>query len=139
MSARDALEGLMAAYGIDAVESGGLLRFLMRKRVATAMSGDDWLTLHSMPLCFTLKRAQETELPAAVKLSYLESGLDYRLAAVEARHLGGSSLRDVLIELPGAVGQAEAQKRADVTLQESWAARDGRTGLAALRSSSRTG
>lgn len=90
----------------------------------TPVAADTLVETAPQASLFTLKRAQETELPAAVKLSYLESGLDYRLAAVEARHLGGSSLRDVLIELPGAVGQAEAQKRADVALQESWAARE---------------
>ena len=34
MSARDALEGLLAAFGIDAVESDGVLRFFMRQRAA---------------------------------------------------------------------------------------------------------
>ena len=125
MSARDALEGLLATYGIDAVESNGVLRFFMRKRAAVAVVAETGLveTDAEAPL-YLLKRAQETELPAVVKLSYIESALDYRLAAVEAKHQGGSSLRDVRIDLPGAVDQGQAQMRADVNLQESWAARE---------------
>ena len=125
MSARDALEGLLAAYGIDAVESNGVLRFFMRKRAAAATVAEIGLVeIDAEAPLYLLKRAQETELPANVKLSYIESGLDYRLAAVEAKHQGGSSLRDVRIDLPGAVDQAQAQMRADVNLQESWAARE---------------
>ena len=126
MAARDAFEGLMSAYAIDAVESGSTLRFFMRKRAETRAWSEDGLTeAEPGAPVFTLKRAQETELPAEVRLSYVESALDYRVAAVEAKHAGGSSLRSVTIEIPGAVGQAEAQKRADVALQESWASREG--------------
>ena len=126
MSVRDALEGLLQIHGIDAVESGGLIRFAMRRHadVTTTDLGQLVEADAQSPL-YLLKRTQETELPAAVKLSYIESARDYRIAAVEARHLGGSSLRDVLIDLPCATDQAQAQVRADISLQESWAAREG--------------
>ena len=126
LSVRDALEGLLAAYGIDVVESAGTLRFFMRSRasvidiaIATLVEADPREPLYA------LTRAQETELPAALKLNYVESGLDYRSAAVEAKRQGGSSLRDVRLDLPCAVDQAQAQIRAEVGLQESWAARQG--------------
>jgi hypothetical protein len=125
MSARAALEGLMSAYAIDAVESGGLLRFFMRERAPeTPWPAGDLVETDPEAELYSLRRAQETELPAAVKLAYVESALDYRLAAVEAKRAGGASLRDIGFEIPAAVGQAEAQKRADVALQESWAARE---------------
>ena len=57
----------------------------------------------------------------AIKLAYLEAGLDYRLAVVEARQEGGAATGDGLIELPAAVAQDQAQKRAQVVLQEAWA------------------
>ncbi len=125
MSARDVLDGLMTVYGIDAVESGGGLRFFMRRRAASAPAAVDQLveTKAGAPL-YALTRAQEADLPGGVKLAYLEAALDYRIAAVEARQAGGASRRDVLIDLPAAVSQADAQKRAEVTLQESWSARE---------------
>ncbi len=101
LSARDALEGLLAVHGIDAVESGGVLKFVMRRRAAIHPLMEDRLVeTEPEASLYALTRAQETELPAAIKLTYVESALDYRVAAVEAKHLGGSSLRDVRIDLP---------------------------------------
>ncbi|MGH6907510.1 MAG: baseplate megatron protein TIM-barrel domain-containing protein, partial [Aestuariivirga sp.] len=126
MSARDALEGVLAAFAIDAVERNGLIAFHMRQSDPVLSVGVDGFveTDAAQPL-FALTRAQETELPAVVRLAYVESGLDYRSAIVEARHLQGESAREISVELPCAVGQPIAQMRAEVALQESWAARDG--------------
>ena len=126
MSVRDALEGLLQIYGIDAVESGGLIRFAMRR--LAEVEGVDFDRLVEVDVespLFMLRRAQETELPAAVKLSYVESARDYRIAAVEAKQFGGSSRRDVHIDLPCATDQALAQARADISLQEAWSSREG--------------
>ncbi len=125
MSAREALEGLLAAFRIDAVESGGVLRFFMRERAAELDVAEARLVeIDADAPLYVLKRAQETELPAAVKLSYIESSLDYRQAAVEARRLGGSSARDVGMNIPAAVAQPQAQIAADIGLQEAWVARE---------------
>ena len=125
MSGREALEGLMTAMGLDAVESGGRLRVFMRKEAAvTALSPDVLAEISAEAPLYRITRAQEAELPAAMKLSYLEAGLDYRLAVVEAKREGGSARRDGLIELPAAVAQDQAQKRAQVVLQEAWAGRE---------------
>jgi hypothetical protein len=125
MSAREALSDILTIYGIDAVESGGRLRFFMRDSAATttAAVGNLVETAADKPL-YALTRAQETELPARVKLAYLEAAREYRVAAVEARQAGGFSRRDVMIELPAAISQADAMKRAEVSLQESWSARE---------------
>lgn len=125
MSGRDALEGLMTAMGLDAVESGGRLRVFMRKAApVTALATGQLAELSETAPLYRITRAQETELPAAMKLSYIEAGLDYRLAVVEARQEGGSARRDAMIELPAAVAQDEAQQRAQVVLQEAWAGRE---------------
>jgi hypothetical protein len=125
MSGREALEDLMRVFGIDAVESGGRLRFFMRNVTAEAVAdvGDLAELAAEQPL-YAVTRAQEADLPAGLKLAYLEAALDYRLAAVEARKAGGSGKRDIVIELPAAVSQADALKRAEVSLQESWSARE---------------
>ncbi|MEY3081280.1 MAG: hypothetical protein RJA94_1265 [Pseudomonadota bacterium] len=125
MSGRDALEGLMTAMGLDAVESGGALRVFMRSQAAATVLPRDALAEISpeAPL-YRITRAQEAELPASVKLSYIEAGLDYRLAVVEAKQEGGSTRRDGLVELAAAVAQEQAQQRAQVVLQEAWSARE---------------
>ena len=125
MTGREALEGLMTAMGLDAVESGGGLRvFLRHDASVTALPRDGLAEAAPGAPLYTITRAQETELPAAIKLSYMEAGLDYRLAVVEAKHEGGSAKADGLVELPAALDQEHAQKRAQVVLQEAWAGRE---------------
>ncbi|MBI3672356.1 MAG: glycoside hydrolase/phage tail family protein [Rhizobiales bacterium] len=125
MSARDALEDLMAAFAIDAVERDGVLVFRMRgSEPVLSLTPDGLVETVAEASLYSLTRAQETELPATVQLAYMETALDYRRAAVEARRTGGASKREVQLELACAVGQAVAQMRADVALQESWAGRD---------------
>ncbi|MGH6820651.1 MAG: glycoside hydrolase/phage tail family protein, partial [Methylocella sp.] len=73
MSARDALEGVLAAFAIDAVERNGLIAFHMRQSDPVLSVGVDGFveTDAAQPL-FALTRAQETELPAVVRLAYVE-------------------------------------------------------------------
>lgn len=125
MSARDALEGLLQAFAIDAVESGGQLKFTARRavEVINVTPADLLETAADQPILVTT-RAQETDIPAAVKLTYAEAAVDYRSAAVSARKPQTSSVREVTINLPAAISQAEAQSRADMALAESWAARE---------------
>ncbi len=122
MSARDALETLVAAFAIDAVEAQGMLKFRMRKSMPV-LAIDDFAESDADVALFALTRAQETELPAVVRLAYTESGLDYRRGSVEARRVGVASARESSAELPCAVSQATAQARAEVALQEIWAGR----------------
>jgi hypothetical protein len=125
MSARAALEDLLEAFGVDAVEHGDTLLFRMRRASPTASASSELLVEadEGAPL-FEITRAQETELPVSVRLAYIESSLDYRRAVVEARRLEGSSSREVSLALACAIGQPIAQGRADVALQENWIGRD---------------
>lgn len=125
MSARDALEGLLQAYAIDAIESDGHLKFTARRAMRLVeLSPDDLIETEADQPVFTTLRAQETDMPAAVKLTYAEAALDYRSAAVSARKPETSSAREVTINLPAAISQGDAQARADMALAESWAAQE---------------
>ncbi|MFO1122506.1 MAG: glycoside hydrolase/phage tail family protein [Hyphomicrobiales bacterium] len=125
MSARDALEGLLTGLGIDVVESDGRLHFRMRRRaVALPVSVDALVEEEPTAPLFQVTRAQETELPAALRLSYIESGLDYRTAAVEARRLSGRSAGETSLALPAAIEQAVAQQTAEAALHDSWVGRE---------------
>jgi hypothetical protein len=125
MSARDALENLLVAFALDAVESDCILKFRSRKRDSVlTLTSDDYVETDAAAPLFALSRAHETELPNSVRLLYAESSNDYRNAVVEARKTRGNSAREIVLELPCATTQAIAQQRAHVLLQENWSGRE---------------
>jgi hypothetical protein len=125
LSARDALEGLLQSFAIDSNESDGRLAFTSRRIAAefdvTASDLVDEGTDHAILL---RTRAQETELPAAVRLGYVESALEYRTAVVAQKKIGTGSAREISFSLPAAIDQQLAQERVDVALEEAWAGRE---------------
>src|SRR5215213_3948250 len=125
MSARDALEPLARGFAFDALESGGRMRFVLRSGSSVGLIEPAACVEHAAdkPL-FTLCRRQETELPSAIKLTYVESARDYRQAAVESRRSTGASRRETVIALPVMISQAAAQAAADRLLFETWTARE---------------
>jgi GTA TIM-barrel-like domain/Putative phage tail protein len=125
MMARDALENLLEAFAMDAVESDGMLVFKSRKRASSFAIADDALVEAAAeePL-FALTHAQETELPAGLKLVYIDAGTDYRNAVAHARKQRGLSDREAVLQLPCVTSQAVAASRADILLHETWAGRD---------------
>jgi hypothetical protein len=124
MSGREALENLLAAFALDAVESDGIMKLRSRKVLqATPVAREDLVEIDTKTPVLSETRAQETDLPAAVRIGYVESGLDYRSAAVMQQRIGTGSVREIAINLPVAVNQALAQSRADVALEEAWAQR----------------
>ena len=125
MSARDALEPLARGFAFDALESAGRMRFILRAGSSLSLiePGACVDQAADKPL-FTLCRRQETELPSAIKLTYVESARDYRQAAVESRRSAGASRRETVIALPVMLSQAAAQAAADRLLFETWTARE---------------
>ncbi len=124
MSGRDALESLLQVFALDAVESGGRMVIRTRRenprllvpREALVDEGADKPVLSET-------RAQETDLPAVVRISYVDSGLDYRNAAVMQDRAASHSAREIALSLPAAVNQSLAQARCDVALEEAWCQR----------------
>ncbi|WP_210485633.1 baseplate multidomain protein megatron [Microvirga antarctica] len=124
MSARAALEPLMRIFGIDAVASGGSIRWHGRGgRQVVPLTSDD-LVLDDKNPPLRLTRAQETELPQQVEIGFTESETEYRRAAVASRRLAGSSRREARADAPLITRRAEAQRLADAWLQDLWAARE---------------
>ena len=125
MSARDLIEPMARAFCFDAVETEGRIVFRPRDGVPVmAIDGGILVERKADEANFAITRAQETELPNALKLAYAETAREYRMASVMARRLVGSSLREANLELPCAVPQALAQARCDIMLQEAWAGRE---------------
>ena len=57
---------------------------------------------------FSLERAQETDLPVASRIAYIDADADYRQAVAEARRLVGSSDRVASSSLPIVMDQGQA-------------------------------
>ena len=123
-SARSLLEPLARTWSFDAVESGGTLHFRTRARGPSSAIADRGLAERPRGAAlYDVTRMQEAELPVSVTLGYIESGDDYRTAAVTARRLEGGSRRETALELPAVAGQADAAARANIMLHEAWVGR----------------
>ena len=126
MAARDALQPLMQAYFFDAVESAGVIRFVHRGRTPVAsVSRADVVAVNAEGQAdYQLTRGQETELPLALKLQYIDGSADYRQGSVDSRKLTGASARVSVLNLPIVMNQADGQRIADSLLQEAWTGRE---------------
>lgn len=126
MSARDAIAPLGLAFHFDAVESEGLVRFEMRGRAQAMALAETGLALPAgdASFGFSLSRAQETDLPLAARVSYIDADADYRQAQAESRRLVGASARIAQASLPLVLDQGQAIGIASRLLMDAWIMRE---------------
>lgn len=126
MSPRDALAPLALAYHFDGVESQGVIRFVMRGRPdpVSLDEGDLVLGESEQGFGFELERAQETDLPVASRIAYIDAGADYRQAVAEARRLTGHSDRVASSALPLVLDQGQAIGIGQRLLMDAWTMRE---------------
>ena len=124
MSGRAAIEPLCALYGFDPAIAGGNIAFASRaRRQALTLDADDLIPDRDGRL-FELTRAQESELPNELALTFTDGARDYRTSNVLSRRLEGWSRRQSSAELAVVTEQAEARRRIDTWLQDLWVARE---------------
>ncbi len=121
---RNALTTLGRHFGFDAVESEGVIRFFMRGRAAVATLSLDDLVAADTGEPIELTRAQETELPQALKWSVTRADEDYDAVVVEARRITVESSRISSESFPMAVPAEEAERRCRRALMEAWVGRE---------------
>jgi hypothetical protein len=137
MSPREAIDPLAALFGFDAIAGGGRIDFVDRRgRAVRDISEDDLAAGKEMSLV-TLTRAQESESPHEIALSYADSENEFQTARVLSRRLEGRSARQSEAQAAVMTHRADAQKLADIWLQDLWVGRETaeftlRPGLAAL-------
>ena len=125
MSARQALESLLEAFCVDAVESGDVLRFRMRGGAnMIELSQDQLVEADAEKPLMRLQRAEGSSLPAAMRLGFADPVRDYQSAAVEARRRTGGSQKEAALDLSAVMPAAEAEARAAMLLQDAWAQRE---------------
>ncbi|SUZ32940.1 hypothetical protein ROE7235_02706 [Roseibaca ekhonensis] len=126
-SPRASISTLARHFGFDAVESEGQIRFLMRGRGAVVSLTHDDLVAPREGDILELVRAQETELPQALKWQVTRADGDYDTAQVEARRITVDSTRVTSEAFPIAVPPEEAERRCQRALMEAWTARESAT------------
>ena len=123
---RASISTLARHFGFDAVESEGHIRFLMRGRVATATITPDSMVAPASVKgdVMELTRAQESELPQALKWQVARADEDYDAAQVEARRITVDTSRIASEAFPMAVPPEEAERRCRRALMEAWVGRE---------------
>ncbi|MGR3420837.1 MAG: baseplate multidomain protein megatron [Paracoccus sp. (in: a-proteobacteria)] len=124
-SPRASITTLARHFGFDAVESEGVIRFIMRGRAPVAtIAHDNLVAGNTGGEAIELTRAQETELPQALKWQVARADEDYDAALVEASRITVDTSRIASESFPMAVPPEEAERRCRRALQEAWAGRE---------------
>jgi hypothetical protein len=123
---RASISTLARHFCFDAVESEGRIRFLMRGRIASATITPDGMVAPASAQgdVMELTRAQETELPQALKWQVARADEDYDAAQVEARRITVDTTRIASESFPMAVPPEEAERRCRRALMEAWVGRE---------------
>jgi len=124
--ARNALQPLMLAYGFEAAEREGMLRFFSRTGLADRVIDRDRLALHGeIEGVVEYSRAPEAEVAGRVRLNFVEAGRDYGLRAAEAIHPEEPTLAVSTSEVPLVLTTGEGRAITERWLAEARIARDG--------------
>ena len=124
ISTRAAVEPLCAMFGFDVLMSAGVLRLRSRAEKRPVALGVDDLVPDRNGRLLQLTRAQESETPSELALSFIDSARDYRVTSVSSRRLEGLSKRQTQAEVAVVMERGEAARRADAWLQDLWIARE---------------
>jgi hypothetical protein len=123
-SPRASITTLSRHFGFDAVETEGVIRFVMRGRAVVAAASPDDLVAAREGDVLELTRGQETELPQALKWQVARADEDYEAAQVETRRITVDTTRIASESFPMAVPPEEAERRCRRALMEAWTGRE---------------
>ena len=118
-SARAALQPLLLAYGVDAVERDGSLVFRHRDGVVRERIDPGLLALSEVRGEREVVRAPAAELPERVRLTYVEGEATYEARIADASVPGAAEDSVAESELPLALTAAEARTAAERWLAET--------------------
>lgn len=126
MSAREAIQPLEAAFFFDSFESQGRVRFSHRGRGGNlaALTPDTLAEKSASQPRYEITRAQESDLPRAAKVSYIDADREYEQATSEGRRISGNAQRVAQARLPIVTTYQAARGIAETMVQEAWASRE---------------
>ena len=124
MSVRAILEPLAGAYGFDAVASGQAVHFRGTGRRPLLVMEAGAIVPDDSGAGVALRRAQETDLPREYRIGFTDGDREYRRSAAASRRLSAGSANEQGSDLAIITGPAEAQRLADLALQDAWIGRE---------------
>jgi hypothetical protein len=131
MTCRAAIESLMPVYFFDAVESDGVVKFVLRGSEPIVTFAEDDLAAHmdsdSLPSVLSCVHTQDVDLPSQISISYMNKEADYQINTQTAQRMVGGS-RDVqTVQVPLVLTDEHAKKIVDAWLFNAWWERDAYT------------
>ena len=118
---RASIQSLMEGHLFDAFESEGKIKFLMRSNTKTSsISSDDFVVTDEDPVGVSLTRGQETELPASVKVTFIDEFNDYNSGSVDGKTSRGYSQNIEQLDLPLLLTADYCRSLADGLVQQRW-------------------
>jgi hypothetical protein len=124
---RSSISTLARHFGFDVIETEGMIRFVMRGQASVLTVAHDDLVASRESEALELVRAQETELPQALKWQVARADEDYDAALVEARRITVDTTRIASESFPMAIPPEEAERRCRRALMEAWIGRESAT------------
>ncbi|MEL7542678.1 MAG: glycoside hydrolase/phage tail family protein [Pseudomonadota bacterium] len=126
MSARQALQPLELAFFFDAFEDADIIRFCHRGGRGTALNVgiDDLVETTPGAMLHSVTRAEENELPASVKLGFIDEARGYERASQESQRLTTESSRVATADLPLVLDVEQARGIAEQWLHDAWQSRE---------------
>ncbi|MEO0400312.1 MAG: glycoside hydrolase/phage tail family protein [Pseudomonadota bacterium] len=123
LSPRETIDPLADVFQFDLVETAGTLRFQGRDGAAAAnFTQSDFAAGDNES--FTLKAGQLSDLPASLRIGYLDEGSDYAPAAAEAIEPGRVNRREAALEAPIVATPGDMDVRARALLADAHVMRE---------------
>ena len=129
MSARAAIQPLMQAFQIDAVETGFQLKFVNRGGDPVATVADQHLGAHAgggqPPARLSETRTQELELPSQVAVTYASAKRNYSAVTQIAQRIADTNASNsrLSVQLPIVMSDQDAKDLAETLLARVWSER----------------
>ncbi|MDP3897257.1 MAG: glycoside hydrolase/phage tail family protein [Mesorhizobium sp.] len=124
-SARQALEPLIALFGLAATGDGGRLAFRSEGAVSgTAHEIADMVVPSDATAMLEIVRTPDRDLPAEAMLSFRDPMADYQQASARSVHAGTSGQAQAGLGFPGTLEPAQAEALLGGWMRRTWQGRE---------------
>ncbi len=135
MPGRRAIDPLRQAYYFDAVETDtvdgdSILRFVKRGAApVVSITAEDLAAgeNEAEEACVVPLRAQETDLPSRINVSYIDKDRDFETGTQTSRRMTTGSQQVTSVELPIVMSSQKAREVAEVLMYDAWTSRNQRS------------
>lgn len=124
-SERDVLEMLARFYMFQGYESEGKLKFMMNLNTKTVpIPADKMVLKDDRKFAVSITRKQETDLPRAMKLSFLDETNSYQAASVDGQKATGSAQNVISYSFPIVSNVEYVRALGTMLIHQAWRARE---------------